>query len=143
MIDELERGFAFLGFAPRLRQASEIVESMTVNYKILSTFASLLLLTACESTAPESQIPSQATEVESVLGTNGELISIQSDNVRLAGYDANSQTMTVEFDDGGRYEYYGVPVGLWNAFIEAQPHPWSAVGYPQLVNGGYSYQRVN
>jgi hypothetical protein len=116
---------------------------MKVNSKFLAIIASVLLLTACTSSTPESQNPSQATELESVLGTNGELISIESDNVRLAGYDANSQTMTVEFDDGGRYEYYGVPVGLWNAFLEAQPHPWSAVGYPQLVDGGYSYQRVN
>lgn len=116
---------------------------MKVFSKVLPSIMALLVLTACTSNTPESQIPSQATEVESILGTNGELISIQSDNVRLAGYDANSQTMTVEFDDGGRYEYYEVPVGLWNAFIEAQPHPWSAVGYPQLVNGGYSYQRVN
>ena len=133
----------FIGFASRLCSDSERVDPVKVNSKILPAIAAVLLLTACASNTPESQIPSQATEVESILGTNGELISIESDNVRLAGYDANSQTMTVEFDDGGRYEYYGVPVGLWNAFIEAQPHPWSAVGYPQLVNGGYSYQRVN
>ena len=133
----------FIGIASRLGPASEIVEPVKVNSKVLPAIAAVLLLTACTSNTPESQIPSQATEVESILGTNGELISIESDNVRLAGYDANSQTMTVEFDDGGRYEYYGVPVSLWNAFIEAQPHPWSAVGYPQLVNGGYSYQRVN
>lgn len=123
--------------------ASEIVGPMKVKSKSLTAIAVLFLLTACASNTPESQISSQATQVESILGTNGKLISIESDNVRLAGYDANSQTMTVEFDDGGRYEYYAVPVGLWNAFIEAQPHPWSAVGYPQLVNGGYSYQRVN
>lgn len=136
-------GRNFLRFGPRLIQVSEIVMHVEVFSKVIPSITALLVLTACSNSSPESQFPSQATGAESILGTNGELISIESDNVRLAGYDSNSRTMTVEFDDGQRYEYYGVPAGLWNAFIEAQPHPWSAVGYPQLVNGGYTYKRVN
>jgi hypothetical protein len=133
-------------FRQRSKGFSESIIHVKLKLKCLLFLPSLvavIMVSACSSNSTESQSPSQATEFESILGTNGELISIESDNVRLAGYDANSQTMTVEFDDGQRYEYYGVPAGLWNAFIEAQPHPWSAVGYPQLVSGGYSYQRVN
>lgn len=76
------------------------------------------------------------------IGTNGQLISIQSDNVRAAGYDAVSSVMTVQFDNGALYEYYGVPAELWTSFVTAQPHPWSQVGYPRLVQGGIPYKRI-
>jgi hypothetical protein len=50
--------------------------------------------------------------------------------------------MSVQFNNGSIYEYYEVPAELWNSFIAAQPNPWSTVGYSQLVQGGYSYKRV-
>lgn len=91
------------------------------------------------------EIPSSDTEQSQApvsVGTNGQLISIQSDNVRAAGYDEASMVMTVQFDNGALYEYYGVPAELWTSFIHAQPHPWSQVGYPRLVQGGIPYRRI-
>ena len=85
---------------------------------------------------------STQVEVQKIIGTNGELISILSDNVRAAGYEAISKTMTVQFKNGHTYEYYLVPEELWNSFIAAQPHPWSQIGYPRLVQGGYRYRRI-
>ncbi len=76
------------------------------------------------------------------IGTNGQLIPIQSDNVSAAGYDEESMVMTVQFDSGALYEYYGVPAELWTSFIAAQPHPWSQVGYPRLVQGSIPYRRI-
>jgi hypothetical protein len=76
------------------------------------------------------------------VGTGGALIPIQSDNVQSAGYDATTQTMTVLFDSGGLYQYYSVPASLWEDFVAAQPHPWSRVGKPRLVDGGVAYKRV-
>jgi hypothetical protein len=76
------------------------------------------------------------------IGTNGQLISIQSDNVRAAGYDEASMVMTVQFDNGTLYEYYNVPADLWTSFVAAQPHPWSQVGYPRLVQGGIPFKRI-
>ena len=81
-------------------------------------------------------------QTAATIGTNGQLISIQSDNVRAAGYDSASMVMTVQFDNGALYEYYGVPADLWTSFVAAQPHPWSQVGYPRLVQGGIPYNRV-
>ncbi len=75
-------------------------------------------------------------------GTNGQLIPIQSDNVQSAGYDSISLTMKVQFRNGYIYEYYGVPVEVWESFLEAQPNPWSLVGYPKLVQTGVSYKRI-
>ena len=101
---------------------------------------SLVLLSGCNNASKPGSNPS--VESEAVVGTNGQLISIQSDNVRAAGYDADSMVMTVQFNNGALYEYYGVPADLWNSFIAAQPHPWSQVGYPQLVQGGIPYKRI-
>jgi len=103
----------------------------------------VLGLTGCGSQANESNSAAsdESSAVQNV-GTNGQLIPIQSDNVRAAGYDEASMVMTVQFDNGALYEYYGVPADLWTSFINAQPHPWSQVGYPRLVQGGIPYKRI-
>jgi len=101
---------------------------------------SIGLLAGCGSTTENSTSPQ--VEAQAVVGTNGQLVSIQSDNVRAAGYEANSLTMTVQFNNGYTYEYYGIPAELWNSFIAAQPHPWSQVGYPRLVQAGVPYKRI-
>lgn len=84
-----------------------------------------------------------AESPQEVIGTQGNLIYIESDNVRAAGYDAATGVMTVQFDNGYVYEYYQVPTDLWLDFVAAQPDPWSQVGYPRLVQGGYAYQRIS
>lgn len=101
---------------------------------------SVFLLNGCSGEAESPQ--SSPANVESPVGTNGQLISIQSDNVQAAGYDTYSLTMTVQFNNGYTYEYYGVSAELWNSFIAAQPDPWSLVGYPGLVQAGVPYKRI-
>lgn len=100
-------------------------------------------LTGCENQA-EVTVANSRSEIRSTqqIGTKGQLIAIQSNNVRAAGYDASSLVMTVQFDNGAIYEYYEVPPDLWTSFIAAQPHPWSQVGYPRLVQGGIPYMRI-
>ena len=100
-------------------------------------------LTACGSTN-ESEIsvgPEINAEIPSSSADVG-LIPIQSDNVQAAGYDTYSLTMTVQFNNGYTYEYYGVSAELWNSFIAAQPDPWSLVGYPRLVQAAVPYKRI-
>jgi hypothetical protein len=107
------------------------------------TFALLLLLGLLASCANAEEITSiPRAEVQVKVGTDGQLIPIQSDNVRAAGYDANAMTMTIQFHNGYTYEYYGVSAELWNSFIAAQPHPWSQVGYPRLVQASIPYKRI-
>ena len=107
----------------------------------------LLLLSACstESASESGQAISttQSSSVDESLDTKGEFISIQSDNVSLAGYDASTQRMTVVFDNGKAYWYQPVDQSVWTAFYNAQPHPWSQVGYPALVESGIPYGRLN
>jgi hypothetical protein len=121
-----------------------------MNFKTMMTSKMLLLVTgltlglsACGEQSTESNTkPSTQNSESQQIGTNGQLVSIQSDNVRAAGYDEVSMVMTVQFDNGYLYEYYGVPADLWTSFIAAQPHPWSQVGYPRLVQGGIPYKRI-
>ena len=102
---------------------------------------SLGLLAGCGNAV--ENLPGPHEETQSFVGTNGQLISIESGNVRAAGYDANSMTMTVQFNNGYTYEYYGITAELWNSFIAAQPNPWSQVGYPRLVQAGVPYKRIS
>jgi hypothetical protein len=113
--------------------------------KSLSIFLLTFSLTGC-AINENNVAPSTMNEVNSSgldsMGTNGVLISIISDNVNAAGYDSDSKVMSVQFDNGALYEYFGVPYQLWRDFLAAQPHPWSQVGYPQLVQAGIPYKRV-
>jgi hypothetical protein len=107
---------------------------------MLVSLTLIFLISGCGSADKDSEAPQ--VEAQTVVGTSGQLIPIESDNVRAAGYDANSLTMTVQFNNGYTYEYYGIPAELWNSFIAAQPHPWSQVGYPRLVQAGVPYTRI-
>lgn len=119
-----------------LLQATGLIMRKSLSFLVL-----IFALTGCggQNITNDSQIEQSST---AQIGTNGQLISIQSDNVRAAGYDATSLVMTVQFDNGALYEYYGVPADLWTSFVAAQPHPWSQVGYPRLVQEGIPYKRI-
>ena len=54
-----------------------------------------LSLTSCGTQDKVQPQPEASPTIESS-GTRGQLISIQSDNVRAAGYDAGSMVMTVQ-----------------------------------------------
>ena len=99
------------------------------------------LLSGCGNSSEPASSPQ--VEAQTVVGTNGQLIAIESDNVRAAGYNASALIMTVQFNNGYTYEYYGVQPELWNSFIAAQPHPWSQIGNPRLVQGGVPYKRIS
>jgi hypothetical protein len=115
--------------------------------RYFSIFTLLAVLTACGS-LPQLNGDSvdrvnKLNTNDNRLDTNGVLIPIDSDNVFAAGYDAVSMVMSVQFENGAIYEYYSVPKQLWTDFLDAEPHPWSKVGYPQLVRGGYVYKRIS
>lgn len=110
-----------------------------------------VLMTGCATTAtsspptPPDPQPAIADDIQTDVadvGTSGRLIPVTSSNAAAAGYDATASIMIVQFQNGRLYEYYNVPPDLWERFIAAQPHPWSAVGYPELVQGGYPYREV-
>ena len=48
-----------------------------------------------------------------------ERISVNSSNVSSVGYDANSQTLEIEFNNGGVYQYSGVPESVYEGMMGA------------------------
>ena len=122
--------------------------------KVLALCApAVLLLAACVGTDLSSMGSSSTASADPASGTAETtaqvrpratgLVSIQSENVAAAGYDPVSQTMTIQFLEGAIYEYAPVPQELWDDFLAAQPHPWSVVGYPRLVQANVPYWRVS
>lgn len=54
------------------------------------------------------------------------MVPVVSNNVEFVGYDHATRTLRVTFRSGGTYDYYGVPVLLYEAMLV--PHPWRRVG---------------
>jgi hypothetical protein len=45
---------------------------------------------------------------------------VQSSNIRAVGHDPRSNTLEVEFHDGGIYQYAGVPANEYAALVSSQ-----------------------
>lgn len=65
------------------------------------------------------------------------MVLVVSDNVAIVGYDHATRTLRVRFHSGGTYDYYEVPVFLYEAML--LPHPWRRVG--RLIRA-HRYRRV-
>ena len=48
--------------------------------------------------------------------------SVDSSNIASIGYDAATQTLEVEFKNGGLYEYVGVPGNVYTDLMNASSH---------------------
>ena len=101
-----------------------------------------VVLASCSQSGSIATVNSEVANQLPAQTSTG-LISIQSDNVAAAGYDPATQTMTVKFLEGAVYQYAPVTQSIWDDFLAAQPHPWSAVGYPRLVEANVPYWRLS
>ena len=64
---------------------------------------------------------------------------VSSSNVRSVGYDEASQTLEVEFHNGGIYHYYGVPVSIYQGFMAAGS---KGTYLHNHIKDRYRYQKV-
>ncbi len=65
--------------------------------------------------------------------------SVTSSNIASIGYDANSQTLEVEFLNGGVYQYFDVPVHVHEKLMSAGSHGQYLA---QNIKGVYRYSKV-
>lgn len=65
-----------------------------------------------------------------------ERVSVSSSNIASVGYDKEEQTLEVEFNSGAVYQYFQVPVNVYEGLISA-----SSVGkyFNANVRDVYSY----
>lgn len=68
-----------------------------------------------------------------------EMTTVVSSNVTAVGYDEDTQTLQVEFNNGTAYQYFDVPVTIFEGLVGA-----ASVGqFLHLqVKGVYRYSRV-
>lgn len=64
---------------------------------------------------------------------------VASSNLRSVGYDANSQTLEVEFINGTIYQYYGVPENIHEQLMQQQSKGRFLNIY---IRNQYPYSRV-
>ena len=66
-------------------------------------------------------------------------LAVSSSNIASIGYDANSQTLEVEFLNGGVYQYFDVPQHIYNGIMSADSHGQYLA---QNIKGVYRYSKI-
>jgi KTSC domain len=66
--------------------------------------------------------------------------SVSSSNLTSVGYDSISQTLEVEFNHGGIYQYSGVPASVYADLMAASSHGQYFDRY--IKKAGYSYRKI-
>ena len=64
---------------------------------------------------------------------------VTSSNIASIGYDAESQTLEIEFLNGGVYQYFDVPQHVYDGLIIADSHGQFLA---QNIKGAYRYSKV-
>lgn len=67
-------------------------------------------------------------------------VPVTSSNLRSVGYAPASQTLEIEFDHGGVYQYSGVPQAEYDGLMSASSH--GSYFDRHIKKGGYSYRKV-
>lgn len=65
--------------------------------------------------------------------------SVASSNIASIGYDADSQTLEIEFLNGGVYQYFDVPQYVYQELMGASSHGQYLA---QNIKGVYRYSKV-
>ncbi|WP_264564691.1 KTSC domain-containing protein [Flavobacterium sp. N3904] len=65
--------------------------------------------------------------------------SVTSSNIASIGYDDSSETLEIEFKNGGIYQYFDVPEKIYNGIMSASSH---GEYLAQNIKGYYRYSKV-
>jgi hypothetical protein len=66
-------------------------------------------------------------------------LPVSSSNIASIGYDAQSETLEVEFLDGSVYQYFNVPSGTYEGLMADSSHGSYLNSH---VKGTYQYQKL-
>jgi len=64
--------------------------------------------------------------------------SVESSNLASIGYDEATQILEVEFKHGGVYEYYDVPIEVYEGIMNADSH---GKFFAANIRNDYKYQK--
>ena len=66
-------------------------------------------------------------------------VPVSSSNIGSVGYDAQSNTLEVEFNDGSVYQYFSVPAAEHQGLMAAGSHGQYLASN---IKGTYRYERL-
>lgn len=67
-------------------------------------------------------------------------ISVDSSNLATVGYDKGSQILEIEFNHGGVYQYYDIPISVYEGLTNASSH--GTYFDKNIKKAGYSYKKI-
>ena len=65
--------------------------------------------------------------------------SVESSNLASIGYDAENEILEVEFKHGGIYQYFNVPVNVYDELMNAESH---GVYFSANIRNDYEFQKI-
>lgn len=65
--------------------------------------------------------------------------SVESSNLSSIGYDAENETLEVQFNHGGVYQYFDVPENVYEELMNADSHGRYFV---QNIKDDYEFQKM-
>lgn len=65
---------------------------------------------------------------------------VQSSNIASVGYDSQAAILEIEFNGGSVYQYYGVPVAIYQGLMSAASH---GKFFHACVRDAYRYVRIS
>ena len=68
------------------------------------------------------------------------LVPVQSSNLAGVGYDASSQSLYIEFLNGGLYQYHSVPSHVHSGLMNASSHGQYFDQY--VKKAGYKFTKI-
>lgn len=66
--------------------------------------------------------------------------NVNSSNLASVGYDADSNTLEVQFKYGGIYQYSNVPESVYTGLMNASSH--GQYFDANIKKGGYSFRKI-
>lgn len=65
--------------------------------------------------------------------------SVQSSNLSSVGYDSENQILEIEFKKSGIYQYYKVPLNVYNGLMTASSH---GEYFNDYIKNNFAYNKI-
>lgn len=65
---------------------------------------------------------------------------VESSSLKSLGYDPSTNTLEVEFNHGGVYQYFNVPKHIYDGLMSADSHGTYFAN--QVKKAGFDYQKI-
>ena len=66
-------------------------------------------------------------------------IPVTSSDLSSVGYDSGSQTLEIQFNSGGIYQYFNVPSNVYEGLMSAPSH---GKYFHTYIKNSYSWQKL-